>query len=111
MHKHKAGIRVHLPERVHRENMVRTLEHPSAFAALMLQMLEETLMETVRLQMPLPVEPLLIGWDVVGGVEAQASKHVSGDFNTLLRRPRIERMQECIEITGHVFRSLRFDTT
>ena len=55
-------------------------------------------MKLIRRQMPphVSVEPPPVGRHVIIGIEAQAAKHVRGDFAAFLRRGRVQRMQ-CAE--------------
>ena len=53
---------------------------------LRVQMLQEAAMETERRVMAVCIQPVLIGRNPVGGVEAQALEHLRGDVGTFLRR-------------------------
>src|SRR5208282_723733 len=93
MDEHEARVEIHSAQSIERENMIGALQHPLARAVLMLQVLQEALVKAICLQMPCLIQPALIRRNVMRGVEAQAPEHVAGNLDTLLRRPRIERMK------------------
>ena len=80
--------------------MIRAFQHPARIgtlrpfrAALVLQMLQETLVENIRIHMPRRVQPFPVRRHMVVRIEAQAAEHVGGNFAAFLRHVGFQRVQ------------------
>jgi len=87
MHEDEPGIRINRLDVAERKNMVRALQRPTTRAAgTVLKMLQEALVETKSVELPIGIEPLPITRDGIGRVEARTAKDMRGYLRTFLRR-------------------------
>jgi hypothetical protein len=89
-------IRINRTNGVQGEQVFGAFQHPAwPRFVLELQELQEALVKPVAGQVTddIRVEPVAIGRNVIVRIEAQAAKHVGGDFTALLRRGCLHRVQ------------------
>src|SRR6185437_8709952 len=68
-------------------------EDPPPPRQLRIEMLEEALVESIRLEVTVALQPALVARDAIDAVVSQALEHLRGDVGALLRLPRRHLVQ------------------